>query len=640
MEDKQIDIIALKFPDNVRTRLGMYLGSNEDPSVGLREVIDNSIDELMGSTVGTKIDIQLKQGQQGGWYVVADNGRGIPIIWDSDYECTKTELAMTTINAGSKFDGNKSGVSVGTNGTGASAFVAVCNRYLVLSKVTDQNYDKSISSVKDFYTTHKGEDEIFYILYFEKGIKIAEGCNFKSQIESDYGFHFPPKMSTITAFVPDDTIWLSTVATYSKKALQYVSVILDKFYNKTAEIIIDGNAVADKFEPFKFEFTRQINLPGINSDIPRTAEFYVSFEVDKDMSVFDATGSINSLIVNRGLHIDCTRKAYSEALKGYFKIYHDHLTPGLRFNVICLSPIVDYSSQTKERCTKINNLWTEDLVPILAQEFRQIFRDNEQYFAEHVARLNEYADSLTKISAINMVKQVVGTVDGGNRTRSKLPSSVKDAASNDRLKCELFITEGKSAASTMLKARDPRFHAILPLRGVPLNAINADLDTIMDNEEMRGLITAIGAGVNEYFKLESARYGKIILAGDADADGCKINSMLLGTIAKKMTFLLDDGRVFIAVGPLYVQGNVKVYPGESPNGVIDFSKPFTRVKGWGEASVPQAREWFFNNDTRRLIQVTSHNLEYVFDLLSQSSTRKQLMINNGIIIDKYNTDIL
>lgn len=638
-KDKEIDIIALPYPDNIRTRLGMYLGSNEDPSVGLREVIDNSVDELMGSISGTKIDIQIKQGQSGGYYVVADNGRGIPILWDDEYQMTKTQLAMTRINAGSKFDG-KGGISSGINGTGASAFNAVCDEYIVLSKITANNAKSSIDAVKDLWNrVNINVDEPFYYIYFQKGIKIEEGADTKNNLQKKFGFEFPDKMSTITAFKPDPTIWLSTVANYNKKALQYVGVILDKFLHKTCQIFIDGVEVSDKFEPYQFEFIREINLP-YNNDTIRHAKFYVNFDVDKDLSVQESSGSVNSIIVNRGLHVDCTRKAYCDALKNYFHIYHEHLTPGLKFNVICLASNVDYSSQTKERVTKIDNLWTEDIVPALSKEFRQIFRDNEEYFQSHVARLNEYAESLTKISAINKVKQIVGTVEGGNRVRSKIPTSVKDAASNNRMECELYICEGKSAASTLIKARNPKIHAILPLRGIPLNSINADLDTILDNEEMRGLITAIGSGVNEYFNLDSARYGKIILAADADADGGKICSMILGTIAKKMTFLLDDGRVFIAISPLYVQGDKKVYAGQDPAKIIDVSKSFKRYKGLGELNVSEAKEFFFNEDTRNLMQVTTGNLDYVFELLTISSVRKDLMVKNDIIVDKYNTGIV
>lgn len=638
MEDKEINIIALEFPENVRTRPGMYIGATDCPDVILREAVDNSVDELMGSKSCTKVDIQVKSGKLGDWYVVADNGRGIPIILDEDKGITKTELAVGSLNAGSKFRKGADDVSTGLNGVGVSCTNALSNRFVILSRITDNNAHKSIKAVSDLYRSSSNLVELFYVLEYAKGIKVNETALDKSTIESTYGFNFPEGMSTITAFIPDDTIWKSIEANYSKKALSYVGIILNKFYNKDCDIKIDGISVDTTFEPYGFEFIKEVKVT--EGDKTRSAKFYINFDVDKDLSVSDYSGSINSLIVNRGIHIDWAKRSFQDALKTHYHILHDYTWCGLKINVVCLTSNTDFSSQTKERCVKIDNLYIDEVMPELACEFHNIFAKNEDYFKTHVQRLNEYADSINKISAINKVKQVVGTVDGGNRVRSKLPSSVKDAASNDRSQCELFIVEGQSASGTMLKARNPEIHAIMELRGVPLNSINLDLDTIMDNEEMCGIVTAIGSGVNEYFRLENCRYGKVILSADSDPDGERINSMILGFIARKMTFLIEAGMVYIALAPFYAQGNTYAYPGEDYRTIIDMNKPFTRIKGIGEASVIQAKEWYFDVNKRRLIQIKANNLDYVFSLLTSSYERKNLMIRKNIIIDKYGTGIL
>lgn len=638
MEEKEINIIALEFPENVRTRPGMFIGATDCPDVILREAVDNSVDELMGSKSCTKIDIQIKSGKQGGWYVVADNGRGIPIILDEDKGITKTELAVGSLNAGSKFKKGADDVSTGLNGVGVSCTNALSDRFVILSRITEKNYDKSIEAVKELYECSKGDDNIYYFIEYRKGIKVNEGAEFKHVLEDGFEFYFQDGMSTITAFIPDPTIWKSIEANYSKKSLSYVGIILKKFYNKDCEITIDGQSVDTSFEPYPFEFVKEVKVT--EGDRTRAAKFYINFDVDKDMSVSESSGSINSLIVNRGIHIDWGKRSFQEALKTHYHLLHDYTWCGLKLNVICLTANTDFSSQTKERCVKIDNLYIDEVLPELVCEFHNIFAKNEDYFRAHVQRLNEYADSINKISAINKVKQVVGTVEGGNRVRSKLPSSVKDAASNDRKLCELFIVEGKSAAGTMLRARNPEIHAIMELRGVPLNAINLDLDTIMDNPEMSGIVTAIGAGVNEYFRIENCRYGKVILSADSDIDGEKINSMILGFIAKKMTFLIEAGMVYIALAPLYHQGNKYVYPGQDPKSIIDFDKPFKRYKGIGEINVTEAKDFYFNESTRNLIRVNSANLDYVFSLLTSSYERKQLMIRKGIVIDKYNTGII
>lgn len=636
-KEKEIDIIALEFPENVRTRPGMYIGATDCPDVILREAIDNSIDELMGSQSCNKLDIQIRPGQSGSWYVVADNGRGIPIIMDEAKGITKTELAVSSLNAGSKFKKGEGDVSTGLNGVGVSCTNALSTRFVILSKITDQNARKSIPAVESLYNQLAGAHELFYVLEFNQGVKVNETASIKKDVEDYYGFTFPEGMSTITAFIPDPQIWKSIVANYSKKSLSYVSLVLDKFYSKQCEITIDGKSVSSEFEPHKYDFRSDIRIEEYGK--VRAAQFYVNFDVSKDLSQSEFTGSVNSLIVNRGVHIEWIKRIYTDALKKYYNIQHDYLLQGLMLNVVCLTANTDFSSQTKERCVKIDNLYIDEIQPMITKEFYKIFKNNEEYFKAHVNRLNEFADAVTKISAIQKVKQVVGTVDGGNRVRSKLPSSVKDAASNDRSKCSLYVVEGKSASGTMLKARNPEFHAILELRGMVMNSINSDLDAIMENAEMCNLITCIGAGVNEYFNIDSCRYGKVILAADSDYYGEKINAMLLGFIARKMTFLLQTGRVYIALAPLYQQGDKYAYPGEDFRSIIDMDKPFKRYKGIGEINVKEAKDFYFN-EKARLIKVTADNLEYVFDLLTTTYERKALMMQHKVLIDKYNTGII
>jgi len=636
-KEKEINIISLEFPECVRERPGMYVGGIERPDVILREAIDNTVDELMGSISCNKVDIQLRPGRHGSWYVVSDNGRGIPIIMDEEKNITKCELAVGSLHAGSKFKKESDDIAVGLNGVGVSCTNALSSKFLVLVKVKSDTWDRSIPEVKEKWPN---TGNLYYYLYFEKGIKIKEGADSFDKLLKRFDFTAPEGMSTIVAFIPDAEIWENINADYSKKSLAYIKVVLDKFYHKTAEIVIDGVSVDSQFEPYNFEFIKKVTARSYKENRDKVAQFYINFDVDKDLTVREYTGSVNSLVVNRGLHIDWCERAFADALKNHYNIQHSLLTQGLKFNVICLTANMDFSSQTKERCVKIDGLYMDEVLPELICEFHNIFAKNEDYFKAHVARLQELADSVMKISAMEKVKQLVGTVEGGNRTRSIIPSSVKDASSNTRINCELFICEGKSASGTMLKARNPEIHAILELRGVPLNAINLDLDTIMENEEMNSIVTCIGAGVNEYFKIENCRYGKIILAADSDVDGERINSMILGFIARKMTFLIESGRTYIALAPLFHQGDTYVYPGEDPKTKIDMSKPFKRYKGIGEINVAEARDFYFNENKRNLIQVTASNLSYVFELLTMSSSRKELMIRQRIITDPYNTGIM
>ena len=150
ISDKDIDIVELAYPDNVRTRPGMFIGSTEHPNVILREIIDNAVDESFGSTacneiyVKTTVDMNAEPKQ---YYLVADNGRGIPIIMDKEKGITKTKMAMTVLNAGSKFNRTIDTVSTGQNGVGSSCTCALSEVYIVASKITEKNFDKSIPDI-------------------------------------------------------------------------------------------------------------------------------------------------------------------------------------------------------------------------------------------------------------------------------------------------------------------------------------------------------------------------------------------------------------------------------------------------------------------------------------------------------------
>jgi DNA gyrase subunit B len=631
----EINIIKIDFPNNIRMRPGMYIGGTDTPSVLLREAIDNSIDELYGYEKTNVIFIKTTKDS---WNIVADNGRGIPILWDKENKMTKTCLAVTSTHTGSKFD--KDDVAIGLNGVGLSATNALSKKFIMLSRVTENNYNKSIKAVEEAWNT-KDRTELFYYIEFSEGNKVSEGCMTEIEILTTYGIDFPTGMSTITAFIPDDTIFETTQCVVPKRNLAYVLAILDKIYHRQVTIIVNGKLIQNEFTPYQFEIVKPITAINKRGE-KRNATFYINFECDKVMNVSDFSGSVNSLVCDRGIHVDIAKSAYSEALKAAFNLSYQNLLNGIRLNCIVVATEVDFSSQTKERCTKIEDVNLYEFIKALIPEFKKVFKSNDDYFVDHVARLNEYISSLTRISTINKIKNAIGTVGGTTRVRSKVPKSVRDASINERDKAELFIVEGKSASGSILNTRNARTQAVLELRGVPMNSINRDLDEILDNEEMKSLIAAIGIGVNEYHDMKLARYGKIIIAADADSDGGRIASLILGMIAKRMTFLIDKGMVFVLRSPLYIQRKKDdteeyYYPEDADK--LDRSKPYTRLKGLGELNDEQAEVIITNPNTRRLLQITNENMNEALNLLTMTSSRKQLMIDQNIVTDPYNIGI-
>lgn len=625
--DKDIEIVHLKFPDNIRTRPGMFIGSTENPDIILREVVDNAIDEMLGCSTATCINIDTKS--YGKWNVVSDDGRGMPILWDEEEGMTKAQMAVSYVNAGSKF--NKEGmVAVGLNGVGVKASNALSNRFVLLSKITTQNSDKSIPEVRGAMFLSDSPFQ-FYYLEYEKGVKISEGRIGHHQAQERWGFEFLGKMSTIVAFQPDESIFDSTKCSFPKKNLVYLKVILEKFYKRSINIKLNGEEVENDFRPYKFEF-----LTEASSSSGSQVKFYITFDVDTNMSFNEYTGSVNSLVVDRGIHIDMIRNCYAASLRKKYDISHNYVLCGLKMTCILIAGEVDFSSQTKERLVKLSGLRYDDLEPIKS-EFIRVFKQNNEYFEKHKERLDAYAESLTQISTINKIKSTISLSDEkGDRFKSKIPKNVMDASSNDRSQCELLVVEGRSAGSQLRLSRDSKTQALFFLRGKPLNAINADLDTLFANEEMKSIITAIGCGVNEVHSLKNPRYGKIILCTDADPDGRNIASLMLGMFAKKMSFLINHGMVYVLLSPLYKQNGKYFYLGEDLSD-LDRTKSFNRYKGLGEMSIEETKDCITNKNTRRLLQITNDNVEYALSLLTNTGARKSLMVEKGILIDKYKT---
>lgn len=650
--------------------------------------------------------------------------------------------------------------------------------FVILSKITKDNIESSIETIKEVSLRSKP----YYYIRFNRGLKVDEGYVYYKDVESKFGFTFVEDASTVTSFIPDDTIFKSCDAKYPVRNMLYVRTVTDKFYGKKVHITLNDSEVNTDFTPYGMDFMKTIEIN--DGTRVKSANFYISFETDTNMGVTDVTGSINSLPVDMGVHLRYAKEAYSQALRNVYNIDHNYLLNGFKMNVIVMCGEVDFSSQTKERCVKLDDLTLNECMPGLIKEFTKVIKDNSELFDNHVARLNEYAASLTKISTINKIKSmIVMSEDEGNRVRSKIPTAVKDASSTERSKCELFVCfkgdtkvhctegefdfveltdminsgvklhtytcntndrsvnrslivnagtvrksdtmikitlsngnsfectkdhmilnddmeyikaeslkkgdnlatyirlddskisvvkseiivydepidtycltvdseyhnfplasgifvkncEGKSAAGTILKARDRKYQGIIELRGVPMNAINADLDALLDNEEMKNIISAIGVGVNEHYNMSNPRYGKIIVSADADPDGLRIASLIVGMIARKMTFLIEKGMVYVLDSALYKQGNTYIYPGEESK--LDRSKPFKRYKGLGEINVDEAKYMITNPTTRRLKQINLDDVENAIMLLTSSFARKELMIESGILTDPYKLGI-
>lgn len=666
-DTKDIEIKALPWNEHIRLRHGMYIGDVNNPNVIFREIVDNFTDEAYACEYCNKGFIH---NDFNGYHVVFDNGRGIPITYGADPTKTQAEQAIATLNAGSKFE--VSGVArSGQNGVGSVATNALSSRYILLSRITKDNFDKSIPEVKRLWESKgpRSKKDLYYMLEYSKGVKIIESAGTLEEIQT-YIFKgiknprpIPTGYSTLVLFIPDDTMFENTKAQAPMKNLRNFMLIQKKFYNKDVEVIVNDKSITDEFTPYKYELNKVI-IPADTSK-NKIVQMYATFEVDPNLGSRETEGSINSLVVNQGHHIQIFEACYRESLVKRYGVSHNYIFNGLKVFVIVLCEEVVFSSQTKEICKSIVKVKSSDFEDV-TKELIKIFKTDEDYWQAHVNRLNAYAESMTNISTIDKIKKdLMGSMtSNAAREKMNLPEKLSDATAgrSERLKCELFLCEGASAAGSLKSGRkNSMYHGVYALRGRTLNTINKTVDQMMESKELNGIFKSIGLGLDainvtheEELKLgrpltfeersnvikKYARYGKICIACDADEDGLAITSSLLSTFAKFARFLLDAGMIYISESPYYIQNGKYFYPsdvqadGSVPG--LDFSKEFHRIKGLGQLNKNQVYESFFDETKRKLIQVTPQNLDRAIELIADINVRKQFLRDSNILTNPFN----
>ena len=304
----------------------------------------------------------------------------------------------------------------------------------------------------------------------------------------------------------------------------------------------------------------------------------------------------------------------------------------MRLGVVALCNEPDFASQTKERLTDVDGFKTSGKYEIdtLAKYFKTLMKDNDEIFRRHEAKILEYMKSTEKIGRKEFIKSTVMIAGDTSRPEAFVPNKLNDCSTQNRMEAELYLCEGRSAAGALKQARDPRIHAILGLRGKPLNTAGLEIERVLSNNEMRDLISSIGVGVNDYHNMSEVRYGKVVLVADADPDGKNINALCLGALATHLTFLVEAGYVFIAETPLYVQDDKYFLDDKG----LDKRKPYDRFKGLGEANAAQLKPFVFDKNTRRLIQVTMDNWELAQEMLTSTDARRHIMIKRKILSEK------
>ena len=509
IEDNRIEF--LQYPENVRKRTGMYLGSVEHEGVNtsLREVIDNSTDEV-GSGFGNIVHISTNLN---GYNYVADDGRGIPIQMSPDVpEKTQADLAISELHSSSKFKTGSIG-RVGINGVGEACVVACSERFALLIRVNENNWKGSIPDVEKAWKSigPRQKNELYYIVVYEKGYKVFESCLLLKDIEKRlFGKKFdqpiPRGMSTIALFKLDKEIFegVSIKPDIPYSNLNYFLLIQQRFFGKKkVAVYIDGEPMKCMFKPFKFEIATTIK-PKDPMSPNKEVGVYLTFEADPELNRTekDCFASVNGLDVKVGYHVNLAKSLFKAAIKSQYKQDHDYIFEGFRCGTVILASDVTYSSQTKENLRSITKVKIEDFAPVV-KEIEKVFRKNSEYWDKHFEKVKQFWDAHRNIGAIEKAEKMMDSSSGSSfyRSRSGLAKGFSDATCSDRTKCSLYLCEGDSPGGALKAGRravgGSLLEGVLPLRGKVLNVSDVDIERALENKEISTIFSVLGVGIQD-----------------------------------------------------------------------------------------------------------------------------------------------
>ncbi len=591
------DLSVLEGLEAVRKRPGMYIGSTN--STGLHhlvwEIVDNAIDEAMAG-YGNEIKVTI---HKDGSISVLDEGRGAPTEMNKKVNKSGLELIYATLHAGGKFGGGAYQSAGGLHGVGA----AVVN---ALSEFLD------VTVYRNGVITHAR---------YEHGGHLVVPAEILGKTN---------RHGTLVRFLPDASIFSTTEFKWDViyNHLQESAFLL----KNVAFILVDERANLEEKFHYQDGMSEYIRLLNQNKD-PMCP--IVSFEDNSlDIKVElafqyckqDYNETIYSYVNNLrtkegGTHETGFRSGFTRAvndfaeknslLRGKTKLEGSDIREGLTAIISLKVPEnkLEFEGQTKGK------LGTPEAKPVVEnyiyQQLSYYLEENREFA---VVLIKKCIDSLNARMAARKAKE-----EARNSKKPKqemiLSDKLTPAQSKDYKHNELFIVEGDSAGGTARTGRDRLHQAILPLRGKPLNTDTVTMEKMMKNEEFATLINTIGAGVGANFELDDSKYGKIIIMTDADTDGAHIQTLLLTFFYHYMRSLVTNGKIFVAVPPLY-----KVYKWKDKKHEVfeyawnddDLEKAkkkigpgyqISRYKGLGEMNAEQLWDTTMNPSTRTLIKV-------------------------------------
>ena len=592
--EEQIEV--LEGLDPVRKRPGMYISSTSLRGLHqlVYEIMDNAVDEALAG-VCTEISIIIHADNS---VTITDNGRGIPVGIHKQKGVSAVELVFTTLHAGGKFGGEKSGykVSGGLHGVGASV----------------------VNALSTELTARISSDGKIHEIKFSRGDVVSP---LETVGETD-------KTGTQIFFRPDPEVFEETVFDFGilKQRVQETA-----FLTKGLRLnLVDQREGQEQERKYFYEggiseFVAHVNKNKgqIFSNVfyaeAEREDIYVEVALQYNEAYTENTYAfVNNInTIDGGTHLAGFRAALTKTINDYGRKFGilkendknlsgDDVREGLTavISIKVIEP--QFESQTK---VKLGNSKAKTAVESVMNEYFKYFLEENPAAAKSIVE-----KSLLAARAREAAKKARELVLRKSALESnRLPGKLADCTEKDPSKCEIFLVEGDSAGGSAIGARTSKTQAVLGLKGKILNVEKARFDKILQNEEIRAMITAIGVGIKDDFDIAKLRYHRIIIMADADVDGEHIRTLLLTFIYRFMTPLIDHGHVYIAQPPLFKVTHQRkdhyAYSEEEYDTIIkslgDNARPqIQRYKGLGEMDKEQLWETTMDPQRRILKQVT------------------------------------
>ena len=596
-QDYSADSIqVLKGLEAVRKRPAMYIGSISENGLHhlVYEVVDNSIDEALAGFCDT-VRVTIHEDNA---VTVVDNGRGIPVDIHPTEKIPGVELALTVLHAGGKFDKSTYKVSGGLHGVGVSVVNALSERLDVYVDRDGKRHHMGFvrgQTVKQLSVTGK-----------TRGTGTTITFKPDPEIFTTLEFHYQTVADRLRQLA-----FLNRGITITLRDERKSPAHEESFYAKggLAEFVKWLNRNKKPLHPRPVAFT--VTKDDVEVDLA------LQYEDGYNENTFTFVNNINTH--EGGTHLTgfksaLTRTINEVAKKGAFLKKEDFTLTGedIREGLTCVLHVKvkepQFEGQTK---TKLGNSEVEGIVKQVVNEHLGSFLEENPPVARAIIEKSVSAARAREAArkARDLVRKKSGLENG------VLPGKLADCSLDDPALCEIYLVEGDSAGGSAKQGRNRSFQAILPLRGKILNVEKARIDKILSNEEIRAMITAIGTGVKEDFKLEESRYHKIILMTDADVDGAHIRTLLLTFFFRQMPELIEAGYVYIAQPPLFrvARGKEEYYAYTEVEreeyakrlGGDDRAKVnVQRYKGLGEMNPEQLWSTTMDPEKRTILRVT------------------------------------